>query len=719
MDIKLKESNQTEQFEQFRQPNQSRPLFVWLSFFIGINIVASFIAMAFANYEYYHLKEIVALLRSDVKSTQIFEHTISTKFNNLLRSIINQDNGGFSEEDSLYSLEREGENLIYYATNLKTGKIVKNSDYDFAISDTGPASIPEGYNYYLYSNGRKTVAVRDGKVVDLHSRNFIFLDLKEEVYITITSSSDTKTMVLEHAVEEDIEDSSINLSKNSSELNYHILLAVKEDLVEGPYGDSGLYRLEKYTHTFKWIFGGVVFIFLFGLGFLIFSLNHRPLKRKFDKKLAKFSGWFWFELKAVISALAFLLLIYVASKNALYFGFGFGDVIFSLFVMAACCWWIYLIVIDLLVNRRSSLTHNMISSCIEKYHIVERKKPFQKAMILRIFILLAVEILLILLVGIFSIVMFIDNQIVLIFPIFAFIITGIYLIYRYLRRYMNTINDIGAVVDQIESIKNGDMVTKIFLHPDRDLYFVAENLNRIQEGINQAVEERIRSERMKIELITNVSHDLKTPLTSIISYGDLLAKEEGLPDHVNDYIQILLQKSERLKVLIQDLFDLAKASSGDMELETEQLNLGKLIQQTLGDVNEQVVHSGLAIRVNIPEEQIYIKSDGKKLYRVFQNLILNALKYSLVGSRVYIDLITEDKKAIVLIKNTANYEMNFDKEEILERFVRGDKARSTEGSGLGLAIAQNFTQVCGGSFNISVDGDLFKVKLSFPTISNS
>jgi len=259
------------------------------------------------------------------------------------------------------------------------------------------------------------------------------------------------------------------------------------------------------------------------------------------------------------------------------------------------------------------------------------------------------------------------------------------------------------------------MTTKLYLNPDADLYVLQENLNQIQEGISRATEERLKSERMKVELITNVSHDLKTPLTSIISYVDLLSKEEGLPGHVNDYIKILARKSDRLKILIQDLFDLSKATSGNMELYMERLDLGKLIEQTLADLEEQVSQSPLTFRLNIPDYPIFISSDGKKLYRVFLNLFQNALKYSLAGSRVYVDLVVNDGKAIVTIKNTANYEMNFDEREIIERFVRGDKSRSGEGSGLGLAIVQSFTQACGGSFDVKVDGDLFKVILSFET----
>jgi len=269
------------------------------------------------------------------------------------------------------------------------------------------------------------------------------------------------------------------------------------------------------------------------------------------------------------------------------------------------------------------------------------------------------------------------------------------------------------IVDRIEAMKNGEYETKVSIPPDSDLYRAWENLSFIQSGIQRAVEEKLKSERMKMELITNVSHDLKTPLTSIISYTDLIAREKDLPDNVKEYAQILLEKSERLKTIIQDLFELSRAASGDIVLDMERIDLVKLLEQTMADMNEQIEASDLVFKIKTPDTPVYIMGDGKRLYRVFQNLISNVLKYSMKSSRVYISVTTQDNRAIVEIKNVSSYEMDFDEDEIVERFVRGDKARSTEGSGLGLAIARSFTHACGGRFEVSIDGDLFKVKLTF------
>nr|WP_300094816.1 HAMP domain-containing sensor histidine kinase [Sedimentibacter sp.] len=235
----------------------------------------------------------------------------------------------------------------------------------------------------------------------------------------------------------------------------------------------------------------------------------------------------------------------------------------------------------------------------------------------------------------------------------------------------------------------------------------------INKGFNESLEEQMKSERMKIALVTNVSHDLKTPLTSIISYVDLLSREEGLSETVRDYVNVLSEKSNRLKNIVSDLFDLAKSTSGDIPLELESLDIKKLIEQTLADMEDEIEKSGLQIKTKLPENSLNIYSDGKKLYRVFQNVIDNALKYSLSGTRVYVELEEVDGKAVARIKNTAGYEMDFTAEEILQRFSRGDKSRTTEGSGLGLSIAESFTNVCGGKFIVEIDGDLFKVKISF------
>lgn len=238
--------------------------------------------------------------------------------------------------------------------------------------------------------------------------------------------------------------------------------------------------------------------------------------------------------------------------------------------------------------------------------------------------------------------------------------------------------------------------------------------DEINKGFNESLEEQMKSERMKIELITNVSHDLKTPLTSIISYVDLLSKETDLSEAARDYVKVLDEKSDRLKNIVSDLFDLAKSNSGDINLNLETIDMRTLVEQTLGDMVDNIEDLGHQIKMQLPDGPIEIVSDGNKLYRVIQNVLDNAFKYALKGTRIFIEVEEKNGRGIVTIKNTSSYEIDFTAEEILQRFNRGDKARTADGSGLGLSIAESFTHVSGGRFKVDIDGDMFKVVISFP-----
>ncbi|MDE7198380.1 MAG: HAMP domain-containing histidine kinase, partial [Lachnospiraceae bacterium] len=273
--------------------------------------------------------------------------------------------------------------------------------------------------------------------------------------------------------------------------------------------------------------------------------------------------------------------------------------------------------------------------------------------------------------------------------------------------------DIGALSDQILAVREGNLTEELTLSEDTDLREAADNLNEIQKGMETALAERVKSERMKVDLVTNVSHDIKTPLTSIISYVELLRQEEELPQYVKEYIQILGEKSERLRSIVQDVFEVSKATSGQLPINMESLDLGKLLRQTLADMNGQIEESTISMKTAIPQEPVLVRADGQRLYRVFQNLLQNALRYSLEGSRVYLTLTNKMGEAVVKIKNTSSIEIADDK-DFTERFVRGDESRTDGGSGLGLSIAKSFTEACGGSFSVETDADLFTVTVRFP-----
>ena len=273
-------------------------------------------------------------------------------------------------------------------------------------------------------------------------------------------------------------------------------------------------------------------------------------------------------------------------------------------------------------------------------------------------------------------------------------------------------SDFDEVRKSAEEIRGGNteyMHGRIYC---ADYKRLAETIDDVAQGFSESVEKRIKAEHMKTELVTNVSHDLKTPLTSIINYTKLLEKINLSPEEANDYVKIISSKSERLKNLTADLFDIAKVRSGIEDIEKEKLSAALLINQSLGEYDGEIKKSGLTVCMNA-EENLYISADGKKMSRVMGNLISNFIKYGLKGTRVFITAKRSGETAVIEFKNTSAYPIDFDAEEITERFVRGDKSRSQEGNGLGLAIAKGYTQACGGEFIIKTDGDLFKAIMIF------
>ncbi|MBE6935049.1 MAG: sensor histidine kinase [Ruminococcaceae bacterium] len=241
-----------------------------------------------------------------------------------------------------------------------------------------------------------------------------------------------------------------------------------------------------------------------------------------------------------------------------------------------------------------------------------------------------------------------------------------------------------------------------------------ENLNRINEGISNAVEERIKSERFKTELITNVSHDIKTPLTSIINYIDLLKKEPQDSETVRGYIDVLDRQSQKLKKLTEDVVEASKAAAGVIPVNLAPTDAAELMHQCVGEFAERLEKSRITPLVSAPQTGVQILADGRLLWRVFDNLLQNVCKYALPGTRVYLDAAVSGADAVITLKNISANPLNISSEELMERFVRGDASRSSEGSGLGLSIARSLTELQGGAFDIGLDGDLFKVILRFP-----
>lgn len=244
----------------------------------------------------------------------------------------------------------------------------------------------------------------------------------------------------------------------------------------------------------------------------------------------------------------------------------------------------------------------------------------------------------------------------------------------------------------------------------------ADHLNHIRENIGEAVESKLRSERMKTELITNVSHDIKTPLTSIINYVDLMKKQPIENETTKEYLEVMDRQSARLKKLIEDLIEVSKASTGNITPQMVDTDVDVFLEQALGEYREKLAAADLALCVGKRSGGVHIMADGKLLWRIFDNLLGNVCKYSQGGTRVYLDAWREEDHVVITLRNISRYSLNITSEELMERFVRGDSSRHTEGSGLGLSIAKNLTELQKGTLKIVIDGDLFKAIVAFPTV---
>lgn len=273
------------------------------------------------------------------------------------------------------------------------------------------------------------------------------------------------------------------------------------------------------------------------------------------------------------------------------------------------------------------------------------------------------------------------------------------------------------IMEGVKLIKEGALDAKIDLNEIHgENRTLAENINNIGAGLEYAVEESTKNERMKADLITNVSHDIKTPLTSIVNYVNLLKNEKIENERAQGYIRILDEKAARMKQLIEDLVEASKVSSGNVKLDMQTIDLVEMIYQTSGEFDDKFESKGLTIVTKLPSTPVIICADGRQLYRVIENLYNNVAKYAMENTRVYVEVIAKDERVIFSIKNVSEKSLaleNSQAGDLTERFTRGDSSRTTEGSGLGLSIAKNLTYLMGGTFDISVDGDLFKATLVF------
>lgn len=486
------------------------------------------------------------------------------------------------------------------------------------------------------------------------------------------------------------------------------------------YKESPLYSYELAAVVLRYSIMIVPVLFLLSLCFLMVGIYRKQQKNEQSVRVLAM-GFFPVEIRGVILLALCCSLTYcytmVHERNFCSYISPFLILMFLIFVGSTICWW--------RMDRQKVFVNSWIIRLAD--HISEKNRAYYQAHGMSFFLrkrsnqFACSEIILGVLVLLTNVFQYILGEpksissslwgIIIVFLIVIMIVIFI----SYLRFLSIFVEGLNGVQHQLDLMGEGDFETIVPLPKNFYGFQVEEQFESIKNGMLNAMEGEMRSERMKIDLVANVSHDIKTPLTSIINYVDLLADSKELPLVEADYVQVLQKKSYRLRSMIQDLFDLSKATSGNLSVEFAELNFTKLIQQTMADMQESIEASDLQFKCNLLE-QVHIMSDGNRLYRVLQNLINNAINYSMERSRVYLNLDVVDDLAIFSIKNMSRDELNFTREQVMERFFRGDQSRSTEGSGLGVAIANSFVEVCGGEFDITIDADLFCATIKIPVV---
>lgn len=441
-------------------------------------------------------------------------------------------------------------------------------------------------------------------------------------------------------------------------------------------------------------------------------------KRKLATVVGSFDQWKPFYRKIPLDVRAGILLItmffllqsmYLINQQFVYYPANFFanviDLIVSLIVAAFLLTfgWIQLSFLSEYCNDWPKLVEDMKTTILAKsYHAIVnaffiKSIGFQLLILLGIVFAMGMLFVAVLVAG--------GGHVIVIAFAFGVVSLPLFILIMSKAGYLN------KVLTHTEELAAGNLGANIPVKGKSAIARHAANINDLRTAMNVSNKEQAKSERLKTELITNVSHDLRTPLTSIITYTELLKTPDLDQEDRASYIEILDRKSKRLKVLIDDLFEATKMASGNIDLHKEKVDINQLLQQALAEHNEALSQSSLQLRVTQPDHSIYVYVDGQKIWRVFDNLIGNILKYALENTRVYISVKADQNQVVLLFKNITKYELGDDQGELFERFKRGDQSRHTEGSGLGLAIAKSIIDLHGGSLEIEVDGDLFKVTI--------
>lgn len=602
-------------------------------------------------------------------------------------------------------------NVLYQIT---VDGIVKytNMENSFSFGDT----LPEGYSFLLYFNGEKVQIIKDGREIDVYG---------DGIY---DSSKDYAVPgYMNYKADSSLKNVSVALIAIKTPLEYHMVGNNNEF-----FDYDNTYYLYQNMKEFNNGWLNAMYFGIVGILLLIPAIIIRRSAHIYREKFANFVNKIWIEAKLLFVILAVSLgmhlipfpgfyysyrFSYTISNSSLPFPY-FGERLMSLInplfdnhlYFLVFFWIMYLVIFDIKYNRKKK-QNSLLLMFVKNFNARNLKLSFSKRAIRRASLLLLCTVISIFFFGL-GLILYAEyhGESFMIFPIIGLFVLFVSF-FQYCRTLRSQAADLDMLNDQIRNLSHGDYNLQKMTFTGNDFEDTENNLLQIQNGIKNAVEEQIRSERMKVDLVTNVSHDLKTPLTSIISYVQFLKEEDTLPEHVKDYIRILDEKSSKLADMVQDVFSISKATSGQLPVQMEILDFGKLLNQTLADMEEIIIKSNITIKKDIPEHVYFIEADGQRMYRVCQNLIQNALKYSLEGSRIYISLKNTKNQAVATFMNTSKTELDQDT-DFTARFVRGDSSRTDGGSGLGLSIAKSFTEACGGEFSININGDAFIVTIA-------
>ncbi len=591
-------------------------------------------------------------------------------------------------------------NLLYAVFN--NGKLLYSNYQDTGVNlltDTLPS---EEYNFFLYFDGEKVSINKDGTEIDVYGDGYY--DNTSEWFVPGYKNFETNNSLA---------NVSIYMSAAKTPVSYSKYGYLTDS---NNYYQSSLYEISQQIERYQFYWKIVLAFFVAMIIIWIICIATRKFRKEGSRLIAEFTGKIIFELKIILNLMLFLGITVICEFICECLGL-YNDIYFIMAICFAGVICLFISANDCKYNRnvlKNSFCYKMSMSARAN----ELALPLSKRIVHRFRFFIYLWVLAIIALFFFMILMVAEfYEIGLLFDVIVFIITAFvsWIFIGILKENKQLACDLEIIEEKVTAIHKGDFIETNEFPTDSDLYAISEKLDDIQNGMKTAIDEQLKSERMKVELITNVSHDLKTPLTSIISYIELLKNEDELPDYAKDYVKILDEKANRLNSMVQDIFTVSKAVSGELPVNLETIDFAKLIRQTLADMNEQIETGNVTLKISLPDDPVMILADGERMYRVFQNLIQNALKYSLEGSRIYISLNCKDTFATASIKNTSAIELS-DTVDFTERFVRGDSSRTDGGSGLGLSIAKSFTENCGGTFELSTNADLFVVTITFPII---